>query len=129
MTSYETIAIANTGVEDALGITQFLRVNEAVKIMLEQCVDCLIVIADEDDETVVGIVSDQDIVNWLSQASPATSFQMVRDIMTKDVISCDFDTPLNERRKIMKKNGIGHLPVFRNGVPVGVVSAWNLPES
>jgi len=113
---------------EVLGISQFRRVTEAAEAMFENRVGCLIVIADDDDETMVGIISERDILKWVSQASPETYFQRVQDIMTKDIISFDADAPLEEGWKLMKENGIRHLPVVRNGVAVDMLSMRDLLE-
>ena len=129
MTSYETITSSGICLRDMIGITQFVGVTDAMQIMFQQHVSCLIVIADDDDETLVGIISERDIVAWICQASPDKRPRTVRDVMTRDVVFCHFDTPVDECRAIMKENSIRHLPVLENGAVMGMVSVWDLLEA
>ncbi len=83
----------------------------------------------------VGIVSDRDILH--ASPSRATSLSMwelnylmskvtVDEIMTKDVISVDVDTPLEEAAMIMADSKIGGLPVMREGKLAGIVTETDL---
>jgi acetoin utilization protein AcuB len=46
--------------------------------------------------------------------------------MTKEVISIEEDTPLEEAARIMVDNKIGGLPVVRNGTLVGIITETDL---
>ncbi len=128
MTRCETIGSTRMGVREVVIVTQFQRVTEAAKAMFENRVGSLVVVEDDDDNTMVGIISERDILQWISQASPETYFQRVQDIMTNDVIFCESDVPLTESWKLMKQNGIRHLPVVKNGVAVAMLSVRDLLE-
>ena len=126
MISCETIGSTRIGVREVVSITQFHRVTEAAEAMFESHVGSLVVVADDDDNTMVGIISERDILQWISQASPDTYFQKVRDVMTKEVIFCKANVPLSESWKLMKANGIRHLPVVKKGVAVAMLSVRDL---
>lgn len=83
----------------------------------------------------VGMVSEREIL----QASPsqATSLSIwelnylmakvtVEEIMTKDVITVDADTPLEEAALLMADHKIGGLPVMKDGKIVGIVTETDL---
>ncbi len=85
--------------------------------------------------SLVGMVSEREIL----QASPsqATSLSIwelnylmakitVDEIMTKDVITVDADTPLEEAALLMADHKIGGLPVMRDGKMVGIVTETDL---
>lgn len=126
MIGCETIGSTRIGVREVVGITQFHRVTEAAEAMFENHVGSLVVVADDDDDTMVGIISERDILEWISQASPDTYFQKVQDVMTKEVIFCKPNVPLSESWKLMKSNGIRHLPVVKKGVAVAMLSVRDL---
>lgn len=82
-----------------------------------------------------GMVSEREIL----QASPsqATSLSIwelnylmakisVGEIMTKDVITVDADTPLEEAALLMADHKIGGLPVMKDGKMVGIVTETDL---
>jgi len=83
----------------------------------------------------VGIVSDRDLID--ASPSPATSLSVwemnyllskieVKDIMSKDVITIDEDTPIEQAARIMADNKIGGLPVMRDKKVVGMITETDL---
>jgi signal-transduction protein with cAMP-binding, CBS, and nucleotidyltransferase domain len=101
-------------------------VTNAAEIMCENRVGSLVVVADCDDRTMVGIISERDILLWISDASPDTFFQQVEDVMTREVVFCEADSPLEEGWKLMKKNRIRHIPIVSDGVAVAMLSTRDL---
>jgi CBS domain-containing protein len=126
MSICETIGDMRVGVRDVVTIVQFDRVTNAAEIMCENRVGSLVVIAGSDDETMVGIISERDILQWIGRASPDTFFQQVEDVMTREVVSCEADSPLEEGWKLMKNNRIRHIPIVSDGVAVAMLSARDL---
>jgi acetoin utilization protein AcuB len=85
--------------------------------------------------SLVGIVSEQDLL----QAAPssATSLSVwgvnyligkiiVEEVMSKDVITIEEDTPLEEAARIMVDNKLGGLPVVRERKVVGMITETDL---
>ena len=83
----------------------------------------------------IGIISDQDLID--ATPSRATSLSiwemnyliskiMVKDVMSKDVITIDEDTPIEQAARIMADNKIGGLPVMREGKVVGMITETDL---
>ena len=126
MSICETIGDTKVGVRDVVTIVRLERVTDAAEIMCENRVGCLVVVAAHDDATMVGIISERDILQWISAASPETFFQQVEDVMTREVIFCEADSPLEDAWQLMKKNGIRHIPVVSEGVAVAMLSARDL---
>ena len=83
----------------------------------------------------VGIVSDKDLLN--ASPSQATSLSVwelnylvskitVAEVMTKEVIFVNEDTPIEEAARIMADNKIGGLPVMRDSGVVGIITETDL---
>jgi acetoin utilization protein AcuB len=116
-----------------LTVTADVHVDEALKMMRDNKVRRLPVI--DKDGQLMGIVSEMDLL--YASPSPATSLSVyeihylmaritVQDVMTKEVISIEEDTPLEEAARIMVDNKIGGLPVVRNGTLVGIITETDL---
>jgi acetoin utilization protein AcuB len=53
----------------------------------------------------------------------------VQDYMSKDLITVDEETSIMKASKLMKQNGIHHLPILRKGRLAGIVSDRELKEA
>ena len=89
----------------------------------------------DERKRLVGIVSEKDILH--AKPSGATSLSVwevqyllseitVEEVMTRDVITVNEDTPLEEAARIMADNKIGGLPVLRDGKVVGIITETDL---
>jgi len=87
------------------------------------------------DGDLIGIVSDHDLLNASpSQATSLSIWEMnyllskitVADVMTKEVITVDVNTPIEQAARIMADNKIGGLPVTREGKIVGVITETDI---
>jgi len=96
------------------------RVTEAARVMHDHRVGCLVVV--DGDGRMAGVISERDVLGWISSATPETYFQRVEALMTTDVVAASPETPMDEARELMMRHGIRHLPVVENGAPVGMVS-------
>ena len=79
------------------------------------------VIVSSDGETVVGIVSERDVVRRLG-SDPAVLDTRVGEIMTVDVQTCSGDDHLTDLMKTMTELRIRHLPVVADGRLTGIIS-------
>jgi len=114
-------------------VTTDVHIDEALKMMRDNKVRRLPVV--DKDGRLVGIVSEMDLL--YASPSPATSLSVyeihyllaritVQDVMTKEVISVEEDTPLEEAARIMVDNKVGGLPVVRDGKLVGIITETDL---
>ena len=70
----------------------------------------------------VGIVSERDIVHQLNDNGSIDPAMAVGEVMSKNIIDCDFDTPIETALRLMRMLHIRHLPVTDQDKPVGIVS-------
>jgi len=98
-------------------------IKDAAKIMSEQRVGSLVVI---ENEKLVGIITELDII-WkvvASELDPKTT--LVRDIMTKKVVTISADQTLEDATDIMVENKIKKLPVIEGNKIVGIITATDI---
>ena len=120
-------------------------VFDAAELMLGARVNAVPVVNDKG--AVVGIVSEADLLRraeigtdskkgWLarlldSESSAAHDFvsantRRVADVMSRDVVTADLDTPLRDLVDTMERRGIKRIPIVSDGVLVGMVSRADL---
>lgn len=71
---------------------------------------------------VSGIISERDIIRAISErGAPALSL-MVSEVMTRNVVSCQETSELDELMETMTKGRFRHLPVIEDDALVGIIS-------
>ncbi len=114
-------------------VTPDISIVDALDIMRRERIRRMPVV--DKHGRLVGIVTEKDILN--ASPSSATSLSVweinyliskitVGEVMTKDVITVDEDTCLEEAARIMADNKIGGLPVMRDGKVVGIITESDL---
>lgn len=97
-------------------------IAQAARLMSTQNVSSVLV---GTPERMLGIVTDRDLRNRVLAAGrdPAAA---VREIMTADPASMDVDRPVFEAYLVMVNRGIHHLPLTRDGRPIGMITTRDL---
>ncbi|HHY83009.1 MAG TPA: CBS domain-containing protein [Clostridiales bacterium] len=97
---------------------------DAAKAMQAHNIGCMPVC--QPGGKIAGIITDRDIVvrNIANNGDPKTT--LVKDVMTKNVITVDVNTDVNVAADIMAKNKVRRLPVVQNGSIVGMLALGDL---
>ena len=74
------------------------------------------------DGSVVGIISERDVVASIANDGAASLNRPVADVMTVDVITCSPNDTMEQLMSAMTEQRIRHLPVVDNGALVGIIS-------
>jgi acetoin utilization protein AcuB len=88
----------------------------------------------------VGIVSDRDLrdaypslvesrVTRRRQKSPEPTAIPVEDVMTRDILTVEPDTPLADAARLLRRERIGALPVVAGGHAVGILARSDLLDA
>ncbi|KPU63726.1 CBS domain-containing protein [Thermococcus argininiproducens] len=109
-----------------IGVRPDNTIQEACKIMVEFDIGSLVVI--DQHEKVIGFFTKSDIIRrvivpGLAYTTPVT------EIMTKDLITVDANTPLKEVLKIMAAKRIKHMLIKEEGKVVGIFTLSDLLEA
>jgi CBS domain-containing protein len=96
---------------------------EAAKVMRERKIGSVFV---EQNQRIVGIVTETDIVREVVGTSRPAHFVHVKDIMSSPVVGIDERRPITEAADLMERNRTRHLAVFKSGDIVGVLSVRDL---
>ncbi len=108
--------------EDFLTISTDKTVEEAIRLLVDNHLSGIPAV-DEDDR-LVGIVSELNLLETLY--SPEIREMLVRDVMTKDVLTVAPNTVLSDATGLMVVHRIRRLPVVDDGKIVGVVARRDL---
>jgi len=79
--------------------------------------------------TVVGMLSERDILRGFSQAGKQIERLLVGELMAKRLITCAPDDAMVEARKQMKANRVRHLLVLEDGRLAGLLSISDVLEA
>ncbi len=103
---------------------------EAARLLVNCHVSAMPVV--DEAGRMVGIVSEADLLGCMADADeatvgcPAVNSRKVADMMTRDVITADEDTPVTALAKLMTERRVKRLPILRDGAVVGIVSRIDL---
>ena len=83
----------------------------------------------DEDGGVAGIVSERDLVRALASHGAAALELEARQVMTRDVVTCDPDESIDQVMATMTSGRFRHLPVVRHGELLGLVSIGDIVKA
>ena len=101
-------------------------VYDAIHLLAEKEIGALLVI---ESGKLVGVISERDYARQIILKDKSSRQTLVRDIMTKDVVTTAPDQEIADCMAMMTDRRIRHLPVMENGKLVGVLSIGDLIRS
>jgi CBS domain-containing protein len=110
--------------KDIIQIGVDRTIAEAVNTITQHKIGALLV--DDEGGSIVGILSERDIVRGLSQHGANLQDVKVSELMTSDLIRCAPGDTVNEAMAMMTDRHIRHLPVFEDEQLVGFISIGDL---
>jgi CBS domain-containing protein len=111
--------VADLMVRDVLTVAPSDTIGEAAEKMHAANVGAVVVV--EDFVRIVGIVTERDLMRAVAARARAAEAR-VRQWMTSEPLTVEPDTTVEEAAKIMFDNNFRHLPVVKEGRPLGIVS-------
>lgn len=119
----QRILDSQQGVEPA-HISPDVEIAEVLNSLAFKNVGALIV--SSDGIRVDGIISERDIVRGLQSVGPDLLKKRVRDLMTKDVVTCVPEDRAAGIMAVMVSRHLRHVPVLKDGRFVSMVSIRDL---
>jgi len=98
-------------------------VFEAITLMAEKNVGALLVMS---GTKVAGIFSERDYTRKVALHGKSSKETLVKEIISKKVVSVSPDHSIEHCMKLMTENRIRHLPVLADGKVLGVISIGDL---
>ncbi|HTK66349.1 MAG TPA: CBS domain-containing protein [Pseudonocardia sp.] len=94
-------------------------VSELLAMLAEHNIGAVVVAS---GDTVVGIVSERDVVRGMHRESGALLSTTVRDIMSSTVVTCGPEDHVDSLMRTMTERRFRHVPVLSDGKLAGIVS-------
>jgi CBS domain-containing protein len=79
-----------------------------------------------DGETVVGIITERDLLQRVLAERRDAAKTPVEDVMTTEILCCQPHTTIDEARAVMKNRRVRHLPVVDDAGLHGLISIGDL---
>jgi CBS domain-containing protein len=86
-------------------------------------------VVSEDGRSVLGIISERDVVRGLAELGPGILQTPVAKLMTRDVVECAPRDSVKQVMAEMTRRRIRHLPVVADGVLCGIVSIGDVVKN
>jgi len=111
--------VADLMVKNVLTVDPSDTIGEAAEKMNAANVGAVVVV--EDFARIVGIVTERALMRAVASRARAAEAR-VRQWMTADPITVEPDVSIDEAANIMFEHNFRHLPVVKDGRPLGIVS-------
>ncbi|MDI6826278.1 MAG: CBS domain-containing protein [Candidatus Aenigmarchaeota archaeon] len=110
-------------VKNVLMINPDATIRDAARIMSQQRVGSLVVL---EKGKLVGIITELDIIWKVVAGELDPKATLVRDVMTKKVVTIRADQTLEDATHLMVENNIKKLPVLEDDKIVGIITATDV---
>lgn len=111
--------VADLMTKDVLTVEPSASIGEAAEKMNDANVGAVVVV--EDFVRIVGIVTERDLMRAVASRARAAEAR-VRQWMTADPVTIEPETSVEDAAKLMFERNFRHLPVVKDGRPLGIVS-------
>jgi len=111
--------VADVMTRDVLTVEPSDTIGEAAEKMNAANVGALVVV--EHMVRIIGIVTERDLLRAVAARARAAEAR-VRQWMTPDPVTIEPETTIEDAANIMFENNFRHLPVVKDGRPLGIVS-------
>jgi CBS domain-containing protein len=100
---------------------------EALELMAEENIGAVLVI--DEERKVRGIFSERDFVRKIIIKGRTIDGTKVKEIMTTHVLYVEPESSISDCMNLMTEHRIRHLPVLKEGKPIGVLSIGDLVKT
>jgi CBS domain-containing protein len=102
-------------------------IRELVRGLSDERIGAMVV--SEDGRSVLGIISERDVVRGLAELGPRILEAPIADLMTRDVVVCAPRDTVKQVMAEMTRRRVRHLPVVADGVLRGIVSIGDVVKN
>lgn len=103
------------------------KVEDVARLMAQKHIGCIPIC--ENDDKLVGIVTDRDIILRNVACRKNASDTKISEIMTCNASSCDCNSDLSEAIGLMENLQIRRIPITENGKLVGILTLGDIAKN
>ena len=109
--------------KDIVQVTPDTNVTRCAEVMAAEHVDSVLVTV---DKKIAGIVTEKDLARKVVAKSLDAGEITVKDIMTVELVIIEPEKRLYDAMILLNKKKIKHLPVIKDNVVVGIITAMDI---
>jgi CBS domain-containing protein len=113
-------AIIHAKGSDVVTIEPTASLAAAVKLLTQRKIGAVVILGA--DRHVVGILSERDIVQAISERGTGALEEQVGQVMTRKVATCTYEETIRSIMERMTAGKFRHVPVIENGRLSGIIS-------
>lgn len=119
--------ILRTKRSDVVVISPDATLRTAIALMTRERVGALVVV--DEEQHLLGVVSERDIIQSLDLDEPDLVFTLVRKVMRTDGPVATLEDSLQSVMEVMTATRARHVPIVKYGRPIGIVSIGDIVKS
>jgi CBS domain-containing protein len=112
---------------DVVVISPDATLRTAIALMTRERVGALLVV--DEEQHLLGVVSERDIIQSLDLDAPDLIVTLVRRIMRTDGPVATLEDSLQSVMEVMTATRARHVPIVKYGRPIGIVSIGDIVKS
>ncbi|HXF91926.1 MAG TPA: CBS domain-containing protein [Nitrospiraceae bacterium] len=118
-----SVKVADYMSHDVRSVHRDATIKEAGRLLQKWRVGSLLV---DDGLRYIGIITDTDLSRKAVARGLDPNTTTVKQCMSKSIVTIEDTEPMTEAIRLMKENGVRHLPVTEDGTIIGVLSVSDL---
>src|SRR6266702_3250941 len=119
--------ILRTKRSDVVVISPDATLRTAISLMTRERVGALVVV--DEEQHLLGVVSERDIIQRLDLDGPDLLVTLVRGVMRTDGPVATLEDSLQSVMEVMTATRARHVPIVKYGRPIGIVSIGDIVKS
>ena len=119
--------ILRTKRSDVVVISPDATLRTAIALMTRERVGALVVV--DEEQHLLGVVSERDIIQSLDLDGPDLVVTLVRKVMRTDGPVATLEDSLQSVMEVMTATRARHVPIVKYGRPIGIVSIGDIVKS
>jgi CBS domain-containing protein len=112
---------------DVVVISPDATLRTAIALMTRERVGALVVV--DEEQHLLGVVSERDIIQSLDLDAPDLTVTLVRAVMRTDGPVATLEDSLQSVMEVMTATRARHVPIVKYGRPIGIVSIGDVVKS